>query len=468
MTLDSASQQLEKAPIPSLLLHYALPSVITMVATSLYNIMDSVFIGHGVGPLGISALAIALPLMNLGAAFGSLIGAGAGALMSIKMGEKDKQSQTKILGNTLMLNIILGVSFSVIGLLFLNPILRIFGASENLLPYAKEYMRIILFGNIFTHIYLGLNTLLRASGHPRYSMSIMLTAIGLNGVLDALFILVFHWGVAGAAWATVIAQVLATIFEIGFFSRKSHPIHFTPQSLKIDGRITRNIFSIGMAPFMLNLGTCIVVIFINNALMSYGGDLHIGAYGIVNRIGMVIAMIILGLSQGMQPITGYNFGARNIDRVKKAFKISVVVATIVTSLGAMACICFPHAITLLFTTDKQLTDISVYALRVSFLAFPIVGFQMIVANFFQSIGMAIRAVIQSVLRQMVLLIPGVLILPLFFGSNGVWMAIPISDTLSSIIALLVLRSGWKYLNRLQKEKEASKVQDGIGQTVEFN
>lgn len=439
---------LGKAPIPKLLLHYALPSIIAMTASSMYNIIDSIFIGHGVGAMGISALAISLPLMNLGSAFGALIGVGASALLSIKMGEGDIKSQFKILGNTLSLNVVLGVLFTAIGLIFLDPILNLFGASENTLPYAREFMRIILIGNVFTHVYLGLNTLLRASGHPRHSMMIIVMAVVVNAILNALFIFVFKWGIAGAAWATVIAQLLATIFEIVYFSRKSNPIHFKTFALKLDSKVVKSIFAIGMAPFLLNIGTSIVVVFLNNALMQYGGDLYVGAFGIANRILMVIAMITFGLTLGMQPIVGFNYGARNVDRVKQVVKLTIVWATVCTTAGAFAGIIFPQTIASIFTTDPKLIGIAEHSLRIVFIGFPIVGFQIVAANFFQSIGMASRAIIQSVLRQMVLLLPFLLIFPKFWGTTGIWASMPASDILASLVAVVLLTREWKNLNRL--------------------
>jgi putative MATE family efflux protein len=445
---NTSPLDLGKAPIPKLLLHYALPSIIAMTASSLYNIVDSIFIGHGVGAMGISALAISLPLMNLGAAFGALIGVGASALLSIKMGEGNVKSQFKILGNTLTLNIVLGVLFTVVGLIFLDPILKLFGASENTLPYAREFMRIILIGNVFTHVYLGLNTLLRASGHPRHSMVIVVMAVVVNAILNALFIFVFKWGIAGAAWATVTAQLLATIFEVSYFARKSHPIHFKAFALKLDGRIVRSIFAIGMAPFLLNIGSSIVVVFLNNALMQYGGDLYVGAFGIANRILMVIAMITFGLTQGMQPIVGFNYGARNIGRVKQVVKLTIAWATICTTVGTIAGVLFPRTITTIFTTDTELIHIAEHGLRIVFIGFPIVGFQIVAANFFQSIGMASRAIIQSVLRQMVLLLPFLLIFPLFWGTTGIWASMPASDILASLVSAILIASEWKKLNRL--------------------
>lgn len=446
--MTSSQLELGKAPIPKLLFHYALPSIIAMTASSLYNIVDSIFVGHGVGAMGISALAISLPLMNLGAAFGAMIGIGASALLSIKMGENDTKSQLQILGNTLSLNIIIGISFALIALLFLDPILRLFGASDNTLPYARQYMSVILIGNVFTHIYLGLNALLRASGHPRHSMAIVVMAVTINAILNALFIFVFGWGIAGSAWATVVAQLLAMLLEIGYFSRKSHPIHFKKSSLKLNPSIIKAIIAIGLAPFLLNLGASTVVIFLNNALMQYGGDLYVGAFGIANRVLMVIAMVTFGITQGMQPIVGFNYGARQIDRVKQAVKLTITWASICTASGAIIGIFFPHTMAKIFTTDKELIAIAEHGMRIVFIGFPIVGFQIVCTSFFQSIGKAGRAITQSLLRQIVLLLPFLLIFPPLWGTTGIWASMPTSDIISAVIAGILLSIEWKKLDRI--------------------
>lgn len=446
---NNSSLHLGKAPVPKLLFHYALPAIIAMTASSLYNIIDSIFIGHGVGAMGISALAISLPLMNLGAAFGAMIGVGASALLSIKMGEKDVRSQLLILGNTVSLNVLIGITFTVVGLLFLDPILRLFGASENTLPYAREYMRIILIGNVFTHVYLGLNSVLRASGHPRHSMAIVLMAVTVNALLNWLFIFGFGWGIAGAAWATVVAQLLATVFEVGYFARKSHPIHFKRSALKLHFDVVKSIFAIGLAPFLLNIGASIVVVFLNNALMRYGGDLYVGAYGIANRVLMVIAMVTFGIVQGMQPIVGFNYGARNIGRVKQVVKLTIKWATACTTAGAIAGIFFPHAMAAIFTNDPELINIAEHGLRIVFIGFPIVGFQIVSASLFQSIGKAGNAIIQSVLRQIMFLLPFLIIFPMFWGTTGVWVSMPASDILASVVSFFLITREWKKLNTLE-------------------
>ncbi|MCD8103017.1 MAG: MATE family efflux transporter [Alistipes sp.] len=424
--------------VSTLLLRYAIPSIIAMTASSIYNIADSVFIGHGVGSMAISGLAITLPLMNLSAAFGAMVGIGASSLLSIKLGQNDRASAGSILGNTVLMNVIIGFLFGAVCLLFLDRILTLFGASDQTLPYARDYMRIILFGNIFTHLYLGLNNTLRAAGYPQRSMTIMLIAIVLNCILDALFIFVFKWGIQGAAWATVIAQALAMILELVHFSNHRHEVHFSRSIFRLRRKIINGILSIGMAPFLMNISASIVVIFINNALNRHGGDYYVGAYGIVNRVTLIFLMIVFGLNQGMQPIVGYNYGAKKFDRVKKALSMVIVAAMAVTTFSFLLCTLFPDLITKVFTKDTELMEIARPAIRLVFLMFPIVGYQIVVTNFFQSIGNAKVAILLSLTRQLIFLLPLLIILPGIYGATGVWMSIPIADFLSTFLAAVMM------------------------------
>lgn len=438
MASSADTELLGTEKISTLLLRYAIPSIIAMTAASIYNIADSVFIGHGVGPMAISGMTATLPLMNLAAAFGAMIGIGAASSLSIKLGQNDRESAMAILGNTVMLNIIIGISFGFICLLFLDKILFRFGATENTIEYARDYMRIILAGNVFTHLYLGMNNTLRASGFPKRSMGVMLTAIVLNCVFDALFIFVFKWGIKGAAYATVLAQFIAMITQTIHFSNPKHEIHFTKSIFKLKKKIIKSILSIGMAPFLMNVSASIVVIFINNALIRHGGDYDIGAYGVVNRIAMIFLMVVFGLNQGMQPIVGYNYGARKFDRVKKTLNIVMIAATAVTTLSFLVCFFFPHAVALIFTTDTELIAKSEEALRIVLLMFPIVGFQIVATSFFQSIGSAKTAVFLSLTRQLIFLLPMLIILPDFLGTLGVWISMPIADFLSTFLAITML------------------------------
>ena len=426
-----------------LLMQYAIPSVIAMTAASLYNITDSVFIGQGVGALAISGLAITFPLMNLAAAFGSLVGVGASTLMSLRLGQKDYTTANHILGNVFTLNLIIGLTYSVIILTFLNPILYFFGASPETIGYARDYMMIISAGNVVTHMYLGLNALLRATGHPQNSMYTTIFSVIINIILTPLFIYGFGWGIRGAAFATVIAQTSMLIWQIRFFSNKNNFIHLQKGTFRLKRRIVIDSLSIGMAPFLMNAAACVIVIVINHSLIEHGGDLAVGAYGIINRVGFLFVMIVMGLNQGMQPIAGYNYGARQTERVNKVLKYTIILATVVMFTGAFISEFFPHTVASIFTRDRELKEIVVPGLRIIFIFFPIVGFQMVTSNFFQSIGMAYKAIFMSLSRQVIFLLPCLLVLPHFFGVRGVWYSLPASDFLSSLIAAGLLAGHYR-------------------------
>lgn len=426
------------ASIRKLLWEYSLPAIVAMLASSLYNIVDSIFIGHGVGALAISGLAITFPLMNLSAAFGSLIGAGGATLLSIKMGQHDVESAERVLGNIVSLNLLLGTLFMLFGLLFLEPILLFFGASSETLPYAYDYMFVLLIGNLVTHLYLGLNSAMRSTGAPRKAMLTTLMTVFINCVLDPLFIFVFDWGIRGAALATVVAQLAALIYTLVHFLNPRQELHFKRDIFTLRRRVAVSIFSIGMAPFVLNACSCLVVVVINQSLLKYGSDLAVGAYGIVNRIMMLFGMLVLGFNQGMQPIAGYNYGALKMDRVKSVLKQTILYASLVMTTGFLIVELFPELVARMFTTDAELLSISEKGLRIVFAMAPVVGFQMVVSNFFQSIGHASKAVFLSSTRQLLFLVPLLVILPHFFGVIGVWLSLPISDVLSSALAAVVL------------------------------
>ena len=415
-----------------LLLQYAIPSVIAMTASSLYNITDSIFIGQGVGALAISGLAISFPLMNLSAAFGTLVGAGAANLISLRLGQKDYTSANKILGNVVSLTTILGVSYTLGILFFLDPILIFFGASSDTLPFAKEYMLIITLGNVVTHMYFGLNALMRSSGFPAKSMYATIASVLINAVLTPIFIYGLDMGIRGAAVATVLSQIILLTWQVKFFLDKSNFLHFKREHLKIDSKIVKDTMSIGLAPFLMNAVSSVIVILINHALVKHGGDLAVGAYGIMNRIAMLFGMVVMGLNMGMQPIAGYNYGAGLYHRVNKVLKHTIVLATIVISIGFLIGELIPRQAAQLFTSDEKLLDLTVQGMRIAFAAFPIIGFQMVSSNFFQSIGKPGKAIYMSLSRQVIFLIPAVLILPNFFGIAGVWMSLPVADTLAAV------------------------------------
>ena len=442
-------------PIGKLLARYSIPAIIAMTASSLYNMVDSIFIGHGVGPMAIAGLALTFPLMNLAAAFGSLVGVGASTLVSVKLGQKDYVGANHVLGNVLVLNIIMGILFSVVFLLFLDPVLYFFGASEATVGYAREYMTVILLGNVITHMYLGLNSVLRASGHPRKAMYATINTVVINTVLDPLFIYGFGWGIRGAAIATVLAQVISLVWQFRILSDRRELLHFRRGIYRLHAKIVRDILAIGMSPFLMNLAACFIVILINKGLKEFGGDLSIGAYGIVNRVAFFFVMVVMGLNQGMQPIAGYNFGAQQYDRVLRVLKLTAIGATCVTTCGFLLGELMPRLAVSLFTKDAELVRLAAEGMRITFVCFPIIGFQMVATNFFMSIGMAGKAIFLSLSRQLLFLLPGLVLLPPLFdqytqwnGSWGVWCAMPLSDLLASIVAFLMLMHQLRGFRRL--------------------
>ena len=398
--LKSAATELGTERIRKLLVQYAVPAIIAMTASSLYNMVDSIFIGQIVGPLAISGLALTFPLMNLAAAFGSLVGVGAATLISMRLGQRDYDTAQRVLGNVVVLNAVIGVAFAAVTLAFLDPILYFFGGSEATVEYAHEYMTIILSGNVVTHMYLGLNSVLRASGHPRKSMYATINTVIINTLLDALFIYGFGWGIRGAAIATVLAQVVSLMWQFRILSDKNELLHFRRGIYKLKKRIVKDIVAIGMSPFLMNLAACFIVILINKGLQRYGGDLMIGAYGIVNRLGFFFVMIVMGVNQGMQPIAGYNFGARQYGRVLRVLRLTIMGATCITTTGFLIGELAPGFAAALFTKDEELIGLASTGMRIVFAFFPIIGFQMVATNFFQSIGMAGKAVFLSLSRQL--------------------------------------------------------------------
>ena len=447
-TKNNAPNEMGTAEIGKLLISYALPSIAAQMVSSIYNVVDGIFIGRGVEPLAIAGFGITLPLMNLATAFGALVGAGGGTLISIKLGQKDKDGANHVLGNVVVMNIVIGLLVMLTGLLFMDKILVLFGASDDTISYARDFMEVILFGNVITHLYFGLLCALRSSGFPQKAMMITMLSVVVNIMLCPLFIFVFELGIRGAALATVIAQSFGLMILIRHFADKEKYISFHSKFLRLKADIVKGIVSVGLSPFMMNICACLVVIIINNQLKIYGGDYAIGAYGIVNKMLMLFAMLVLGLNQGMQPIAGYNFGAKKYDRVRDVFKKAVLYATVVMIFAFAICELFPHAICSIFTDDDNMIDISANAMRIIIVAFPIVGFQMVTSNFFQSIGKALTAAILSTTRQLLFLLPALLVLPGFFSLNGVWYSMPFSDVMSTMLAVFLLRRQWKKLKAI--------------------
>jgi putative MATE family efflux protein len=443
MAVAGVPTELGTEKVSRLLRQYAVPAIIAMTASSLYNMIDSIFIGHGVGKFAIAGLALTFPMMNLGAAFGALVGVGASATISMLLGQKNYDMAQKVLGNVVTLNTIIGLVYTIVFMIFLDPILYFFGASEKTIGYARDYMVIILLGNIITHMYLGLNAVMRSAGMPKKAMYATIFTVIINAILDPLFIYVLDWGIKGAAIATIIAQTLALCWIVKIFSNRNLVIHFKKGIYKLKKRIVKDVISIGMAPFFMNTAACLIVILINQGLQRHGGDLAIGAYGIVNRVSFVFVMIVLGLNQGMQPIVGFNYGAKQFLRVKEALKLTILYATAIMTLGFLLAEIFPRQIVMIFTTDEELIQQAIKGMRIVFACFPIVGFQIVTGNFFQSVGMAGKSVFMSLTRQLLFLLPGLLIFPHFFQDNGIWMSMPISDGLSSLVAFIMLYNQMK-------------------------
>lgn len=438
MDNKKATLELGTKPVGKLLMQYALPAIVAMTASSLYNMIDSIFIGQGCGPLAISGLAITFPLMNLMAAFGAAVGIGASTCISVKLGQKDYDTALHIFGNTFSLNIVIGVLFSIATLLFLNPILYFFGASEHTLPYAREYMIVILGGNTIQQMYFGMNAVLRAASKPQQAMYATIFTVIMNVILAPVFIWGFNWGIAGAAWATVSAQTLALIWQCKLFSNKENVLHFKRGTYRFDTQIVKNILAIGMSPFAMNVCACVVVVFINTGLAREGGDMAVGAYGIANKVAFTFIMITMGLNQGMLPIAGYNYGAQRYDRLLRALKIATTAGVIITTTGFLIVHIFPYECARLFTTDKGLIEISMRAIKINMLAFPLVGFQMVTTAFFQSIGKVNISIFLSLSRQMLFLLPLLIVLPHFFGVDGIWCSLPIADTTATIVAAVMI------------------------------
>ena len=426
-----------------LLGRYAIPAIVATVTSALYNITDSVFIGKGVGPLAMTALGVCMPIMSITAAFGAMIGVGGSALASIRLGQGNKSAAFNILGNIVLLNLIFGIGTMAVCLLFLDKLLFLFGASEATIGGAHEYMKIMLWGNVVTHLYLGLNAILRSTGYPTKSMIVMLISVAVNCVLDPLFIFVFKWGIAGSAYATVIAQTTALIYELVHFSNPKNFLYFRRSIFRLSKDITMKIISIGMAPFLVQSCASLVAMLNNNALKEYGGDLHIGAFSIVNRIALLFIMFVNGLNQGMQPIVGYNYGAKLYSRVLKILRMGLGCGIAITTTGFLCAEFMPRIIAGFFADSstpmgRELIELGAHALRVVMMAMPVVGFQIVAANFFQSIGKPQRAIALSITRQVLFLVPLLLFMPRIFGIEGVWYCMPIADVASAILAGILL------------------------------
>ena len=437
---SKAPTELETRKISTLLKEYAVPGIIAMTASSLYNMVDSIYIGHikDVGALAISGIAVTFPIMNLGTAIGTLVGVGASTLVSILLGQKNYVTANKVLPNVVTLNVVLGALFSILLLAFLKPVLYFFGASDAIYPFARDYMVIILAGFIISHLYFGLNGMIRATGNPKLAMGLTLFTVISNAILDPIFIFVLGMGVKGAAVATVICQALSLTYSILYFSSGKNVIHFGKRIFGFSAKIARTSMGIGLGPFLMNTAACLVSMFTNQQLRLYGGDLAIGAYGIINRISFLFIMIILGINQGMQPIASYNYGAGKGKRVKEVYWLSVRWATIVCVIAFIIFEFLPGPAVSMFTNDENLKALAVHGMKLANCLFPIIGFQIISTNLFQCLGMVKKSVFLSLSRQLIFLLPALYLLPLAFGIEGVWLCHPASDLLSFTCTVILI------------------------------
>ena len=441
-----ATLELGQKPVGRLLWQYALPAIVAMTASSLYNIIDRAMIGQVVGPEAIAGLGITFPFMNLSAAFGAAVGVGASTCISVKLGQRDYKTAEHLLGNTVTLNLLVGFLFMVVCLVFLNPILRFFGASDATLPYAREFMTVILLGNMVTHMYFGMNAVLRAVGKPRHAMYATLFTVGMNILLVVAFVWWFRWGIRGAALATISSQSMALCWQMWIFSDKKELLHLKRGIYRLKRNLVSNIIAIGISPFLMNVTSCVIVIFMNNQFVRYGGDMAVGAYSIANSMAMVFFMFVMGVNQGMQPIVGYNFGAEKYDRMMRCLWLAIAAATTILLVGWTLAMLFPQQIARIFTTDATLLELSARGIRLDMLVFPIIASQAVITNFFQCIGKVKISIFLSLTRQLIMLLPLAYVLPMFWQLDGVWYSMPMSDFGSFAMTWPLL---WWYLKRLK-------------------
>ena len=452
--MDNKQRALElgQKPVGRLLWQYALPAIVAMTASSLYNIIDRAFIGQVVGPNAIAGLGITFPFMNLSAAFGAAVGVGASTCISVKLGQRDYDTAEHLLGNTVTLNLVIGLIFMVVCLVFLDPILRFFGASDVTLPYAREFMVVILLGNIITHMYFGMNAVLRAAGKPRHAMWATLFTVGMNIVLIIVFVWWMRLGIKGAALATVTAQSMALCWQMWLFSDQNELLHLKRGIYRLKAELVRNIISIGISPFLMQTTSCVIVIFMNNQFVRYGGDMGVGAYSIANSMVMVFFMFVMGVTQGMQPIVGYNYGAEKYDRMLRCLWLTIAAATCFLLVGWTLSMLFPRQIARIFTTDPELISLSARGLVFDMLVFFLVGSQAVITNFFQCIGKVRISIFLSLSRQLIFLLPLAYLLPLWWDLDGVWAAMPASDFIAFSFTIPILMWYLKKLRRRQSQQ----------------
>lgn len=445
--------ELGQESVGKLLLKFSIPAIIGMIVNALYNVVDRIFIGQipEVGGLALSGVTVTFPISTVIMAFGMLIGIGSAATISIRLGQQKKDEAEKILGNAFVLVVIILVALALVTFPFLDKLLRIFGASDKILPYARDYVRIIIAGGVFQNVGFALNAAIRSEGNPKISMFTMLLGAITNIILDPIFIFVFDMGVAGAAIATVIAQIVSMIWVLYHFTKGCGILKLRRKNFNLDGKIIKDILAIGMSPFSMQLAASLVSVISNKALLTNGGDLAIGAMGVISSVAMMCLMPVFGINQGSQPVIGFNYGAKNYDRVKKAWKLAVLGATIVTTLGFIAVEFFAPQVIKIFNSDPELVNIGTYGIRIYLSMLPVIGFQIISSNYFQAVGKAKISMFLSLCRQVIVLIPMLLVLPPIWGLTGVWVCGPTSDAIASVITVFFVIKELKLLNTQHKE-----------------
>jgi putative MATE family efflux protein len=445
------SRQLGEEKVSKLLVRFSIPAITGMLVNALYNVVDRIFVGQGVGKDAIAGITIGFPLMIVMMAFGMLIGIGASSLVSIRLGEHKKAEAELIVGNALTLMTVISLALTVLGLVLIDSLLTVFGASTQVLPYAKTYFAIILYGGVLQGVGFGINNCIRAEGNPKVAMLTMLIGAIINIILDPIFIYALKMGIAGAAWATIISQGVSAAWVLYYYLSGQSSLRIHVGNLKLQANVVGKIFAIGSAPFAMQLAASGIMLVLNQALVRYGGDVAIAAMGIVNSILMLILMPIFGINQGVQPIIGYNYGARQFDRVKKALKLAIIAATLITIGGFVVVQMFPRLIVQMFNREPDLVELGAQALRIFLIFLPIIGFQIVGANYFQAIGKPQQAMILSLSRQVLFLLPALLVLPKILGLSGVFWAGPTADLLSSVVTGLWLFFELKHLDRRHQE-----------------
>ncbi|MEL7655256.1 MAG: MATE family efflux transporter [Bacillota bacterium] len=451
--LEQKTERLGEFPVGKLLLEFSIPAIIAMIANALYNVVDSIFVGRGVGPLALTAVTIAFPIMIILMAFGMLIGIGSTALISLKLGQQEHDEAEKILGTAFAITILSGIVISFVFLIFLDPILRFLGATPDVFDYAKQFSTVILMGSVFQFISFGLNNIIRAEGNPIISMATMLFSAGMNTILNPIFIFVLHWGVIGSALATVSTQILVSAYIIYHFTIGHSNLKLHKKYFRVHLDLLGKIAAIGLSPFLLQMAASVVIFIFNNSLLKYGGEMAVAAMGVINRSSMMLLMPIFGINQGAQPIIGYNYGAQKYDRVKQTLKLASIAATAICVFGFVVSELFSRQIIGLFNKDEELIAIGTHGIRIFMLMLPIIGIQIVITNYFQAVGKAPKAILLSLTRLVLFLIPLVLILPTFFKLDGIWIAGPISDFSSSVIAILFLVKEFRYLQNKHDQSE---------------